>query len=117
MRKLTKLPREEAADNHDGLPAEGDVEGHGAPGSTFSPRLPETGGDLSPRLPGTGGDSFHRPSSGGELTDDEDVEAHGVQAATGEFSPRLPGTGGDAIRRPIGTGDRGHDDIEGDAAR
>jgi hypothetical protein len=115
MRKLTKLPREEATDNHDGLPVEGDVEAHGGPGSQFSPRLPGTGGDISPRLPGTGGDSLHRPTTGGELKDD-DVEGHGMPSGE-SFSPRLPGTGGDRIRRPIGTGDRRHEDTEGDTAR
>jgi hypothetical protein len=116
MRKLTKLPREEAGGTRDGLPVEGDVEAHGiGPGGTFSPRLPGTGGDFSPRLPGTGGD-VHRPATGGELTDDDDVEAHGMSSPQDGFSPRLPGTGGDAIRRPIGTGDRARDDIEADPA-
>ena len=72
MRKPNRLPREEALSS-DGLPAgtgptDQDVEGHG--------RLPGTGGDeLAPRLPGTGGD-FRRPSGGGELTDEDDVEGH-----------------------------------------
>jgi len=116
MRKLTKPPREEATDNQDGLPVDGDVEAHGGPGGQFSPRLPGTGGDFSPRVPGTGGDSLHRPATGGELKDDEDVEGHGMPSGE-TFSPRLPGTGDDRVRRPIGTGDRGHDDIEDDTTR
>ena len=68
MDKTKKLPREMAID---GLPAD-DVEGHG--------RLTGNGEDIGPeelgqRLPGTGGD-FRRPSGGGELTDDDDVEGH-----------------------------------------
>jgi hypothetical protein len=50
MKKATRLPREQA----DGLPVEGDVEGH----RYSSPAIPG--------LPGTGGDEFRRPSGGGE---------------------------------------------------
>jgi hypothetical protein len=121
MKKLTKLPREEAAKDADGPPASGDVEAHGMPTG------PET---HVPRLPGTGGDIVHRPTTGGELTSDDDVEAHGMQPAPETYAPTLPGTGGDsllpgmpgtggdAVRRPVGTGDAGsQDDIAGTPAR
>ena len=122
MKKVSKLPREQAANDEDGLPASGDVEAHGKPNG------PDP---YAPRLPGTGGDIVHRPTTGGELTrDDDDVEAHGMQPGPETHAPTLPGTGGDsvrpgmpgtggdAIRRPVGTGDaRSQDDIEGTPAR
>jgi hypothetical protein len=108
MRKLTKLPREEAANNDDGLPVDGDVEGHGVSSDRFAPRLPGTGGDAL---------ASRRPSSGGELTDDDDVEGHssavlpGLPGTGGDsLLPSLPGTGGDSVRRPIGGGEARVDD-------
>ena len=93
MKKLTKLPREEATDDRDGLPVDGDVEAHGM-------NEPDS---FLPTLPGTGGDRARRPSSGGEATDD-DVEGHGMDGPEG-YLPSLPGTGGDRIRRPVGGGE------------
>jgi hypothetical protein len=70
MRKLTKLPREEATE-------EDDVEGHG---SAMLPGLPGTGGDsVLPGTPGTGGDSIRRPIGGGEVTIDDDFEGGPVR--------------------------------------
>jgi hypothetical protein len=69
MGKKTKPPRDEARASDDG----NDVEGHG---QGFLPGLPGTGGDsLLPGLPGTGGDSvLRRPSGGGELSGDDEIE-------------------------------------------
>jgi hypothetical protein len=63
-----KLPRE-GATAEDELPAqEPDTEGH---------RAMRSAEELSRTGPGTGGDAFpRRPSSGGELIDDKDVEGH-----------------------------------------
>jgi hypothetical protein len=111
MRKISRLPREEAT-NDDGLnvtgslpagsgPTDTDVEGHraGHGEGEFAPRLPRTGGDL--RL----------PSGGGEATED-DVEGHARLPGTGgDRNTRLPGTGGD-LRRPSGGGEV-IDDVEG----
>ena len=120
MKKVSKLPREQAANDEEGLPTSGDVEAHG---------MPHGPDPHAPRLPGTEGDIVHRPTTGGELTNDDDVEAHGMPGpepyaptlpGTGGDSllPGMPGTGGDAIRRPVGTGDAGsQDDIEGTPAR
>jgi hypothetical protein len=81
MKKLNRLPREEAHDRADGSPADGDVEGHRALA------LPGTSADtLRPGMPGTGGDAIRRP--GGELTDEDDVEGHLLRGQ--------PGTGGDS---------------------
>lgn len=86
-----RFPRE-GATNDDGPPVEDgpptdDTEGHRRPSGDQA--LGRTG-------PGTGGDAYpRRPSSGGELIDDSDVEGHG-----------LPGTGGDAlVRRPSSGGE------------
>jgi hypothetical protein len=99
VNKNRKLPREGVASRDDTdeiAQRDSDTEGHRAP--------------AMPRLPGTGGDEAYprRPSSGGELTD-EDVEGH-VRAL-----PRLPGTGGDAFpRRPSSGGElTDEDDVEG----
>jgi hypothetical protein len=66
VNKFRKLPREGATgrdDVDDDARVETDVEGHGASAVL--------------RLPGTGGDAFpRRPSSGGELTDEDDVEGY-----------------------------------------
>jgi hypothetical protein len=62
MKKLTKLPREEAVGGD--LPGDDDVEGHLQPSpDSFMPRLPGTGGELAPGMPGTGGDA--RPDDDG----------------------------------------------------
>lgn len=116
MRKLTKLPREEATDNDEALPVDGDVEGHGVSSDRFAPRLPGTGGDSRAQ---------RRPSSGGELTEEDDVEGHGGPMLPGlpgtggdSLLPGLPGTGADSIRRPIGGGEaRIDDDFEGGPLR
>jgi hypothetical protein len=123
MRKLNRLPREEATSEDglpraDGLPAgtgptDSDVEGHRAgAGDRFGQRMPGTGGDI------------HGPSGGEVIGDDDDVEGHTRLPGTGgdfaprlprtggELAPRLPGTGGD-YRRPIGTGEATDDDVEG----
>jgi hypothetical protein len=91
MKKLSRLPREQAiADTdggpgpeHDGLPATTDVEGHGLAG-------------FLPGMPGTGGDSLRRPVGGGEVDESDDVEGHLMGHTKGErLSPGMPGTGGD----------------------
>jgi hypothetical protein len=106
--KNRKLPREGVA-NRDGdidgaasldgdasAKRDGDTEGHRA----NLVRRDDTTSDAFPR----------RPSSGGELTDD-DVEGHRAAPAL----PRLPGTGGDAFpRRPSSGGEfTDEDDVEG----
>jgi hypothetical protein len=72
MKKINRLPREQATggpddvvyrNTDDGLNVTGDVEGHA--------RL--TDDEFAPRLPGTGGD-FRRPSGGGEIAGEDDVE-------------------------------------------
>jgi hypothetical protein len=98
-----KFPREGARNSDDGLDelARRDVEGHRA---RSGDGLTQRGG------PSTGGDAFpRRPSSGGELIDDNDVEGHSG------FSPHGPGTGGDAFpRRPSSGGELIDDnDVEG----
>jgi hypothetical protein len=98
-----KLPREQLRNSDDGLDevAPRDVEGHRV---RSADGLTQRGG------PGTGGDAFpRRPSSGGELIDDNDVEGHA------RFSPHGPGTGGDAFpRRPSSGGELIDDnDVEG----
>jgi hypothetical protein len=114
MGKLNRLPREEAtsespsaSDLTDTSPTDSDVEGHRAP----------SGERMAPRLPGTGGD-YRRPSGGGELTDEDDVEGHAASlhpslpGTGGDFGPRLPRTGGE-YRRPSGGGEIAVD-TEGD---
>ena len=91
MKKLSRLPREEAAG--DGLPEGAVPEGAGPTDQDVEGHVNPGGEGLAQRLPGTGGD-FRRPSGGGELTDD--VEGH--------LQQRLPGTGGD-FRRPSGGGE------------
>jgi hypothetical protein len=61
-------------------------------------------------MPGTGGDAFpRRPSSGGELTDEDDTEGHRAAAV-----PRMPGTGDAFPRRPSSGGElTDEDDVEG----
>ena len=95
MKKGSRLPHEQAiADSdggfgpeHDKLPADRDVEGHGA-------GRPD---DFLPGLPGTGGDNVRRPISVGEV-DGDDVEGHVMGHTKGErFGPARPGTGGDQI--------------------
>jgi hypothetical protein len=103
MDKKKKFPREGARNSNDGLDelARRDVEGHRA---RSGDGLTQRGG------PSTGGDAFpRRPSSGGELIDDNDVEGHA------RFSPHGPGTGGDAFpRRPSSGGELIDDnDVEG----
>jgi hypothetical protein len=67
-----------------------DTEGHQAPDSLL-PGMPGTGGDFNPR----------RPSSGGELIDDTDVEGHSIShtgpGTGGDFNPRRPSSGGELI--------------------
>lgn len=92
-----KFPREGAAANDDGLPAD-DTEGHRS--IRPDPALNRTG-------PGTGGDEIapRRPSSGGELIDETDVEGHGLPGTGGDLH-RRPGTGGDVYpRRPTSGGE------------
>ena len=107
MKKQNRLPHEEAtgapgdaqASAVDG--ADADVEGHGA----------RSGDGFLPGLPGTGGDELHRPSSGGEVVGDSDVEGHTMGHTKGErLSPGMPGTGGDHVN-PFGQTDG--DDVEG----
>jgi hypothetical protein len=95
MKKLSRLPREQAISEgdsgpgpeHDGLPAIGDVEGHRAGNQDR----------FLPGMPGTGGDNLRRPASGGEI-DGDDVEGHAMGHTKGErLSPGMPGTGGDQI--------------------
>lgn len=61
-----KFPRE-GATGEDELARRDDVEGHG----------PRRVDEFNRTGPGTGGDAIpRRPSSGGELIDDNDVEGH-----------------------------------------
>lgn len=90
MKKLSRLPHEQAiaegdvgvGPEHDGLPVDGDVEGHVQ--------------KFMPGTPGTGGDNARRPINGGELDPTDDVEGHVMGRTRGErLSPGMPGTGGD----------------------
>ncbi len=107
MKKISRLPHEQAiaeddtgfGPEHDKLPFDSDVEGHGAP----------SGDGFLPGMPGTGGDSLRRPVGGGELRhhvgDDDDVEGHQMGHTKGErFGPGAPGTGGDQIAVDIEAG-------------
>jgi hypothetical protein len=99
-----KFPRE-GAKGEDELTRRDDVEGHG----------PRRIDDFNRTGPGTGGDAFpRRPSSGGELIDDNDVEGHGSGSGDG-LNRTGPGTGGDAFpRRPSSGGELIDDnDVEG----
>jgi hypothetical protein len=99
-----KFPRE-GAKGEDELARRDDVEGHG----------PRRIDDFNRTGPGTGGDAFpRRPSSGGELIDDNDVEGHGSGSGDG-LNRTGPGTGGDAFpRRPSSGGELIDDnDVEG----
>ncbi len=108
MKKNYKLPREGIAERRDdGLNVDGsdtDTEAHRHKSNDGISRLPGTGGDAFPR----------RPSSGGELTDEDDVEAH---SGASPVISRGPGTGGDAFpRRPSSGGElTDEDDVEGHA--
>jgi hypothetical protein len=91
MDKKSKLPHEGVAYRNDDLDVDGnlgptDTEGHG-----LSNSLPGTGGDFTPP----------KPSSGGELIDENDVQGHGVTnrgpGTGGDFSPRKPSSGGELI--------------------
>ena len=93
MKKISRLPHEQASDASDGLPLSGDVEGHGLP-------------NFLPGMPGTGGDNLVRPVMGGEDArhiivdepDGDDVEGHFLGHTKGErFGPGTPGTGGDQV--------------------
>jgi hypothetical protein len=89
-----RIPHEGVKNVDDGLPVDGqpeDTEGHAADDLTTNPG---TGGDFAPR----------RPSTGGELIDENDVEGHTavVDLTTnpgtgGDFAPRRPSTGGEFI--------------------
>lgn len=108
MRKIKRLPREEARVNDDGLPldglpVDGDVEAHG---------MQVAPDDFAPRLPGTGGDAARRPIGSGEL-DENDVEGHIGRPGGEGLGQRLPGTGGDRVRRPVGSGELDEHDVEG----
>ena len=104
-----KIPHEQK-NVDDGLPTDAvveDTEAHiswrDAPdGLTVNPG---TGGDFAPR----------RPSTGGELIDENDVEAH-VHVTTDDLTVN-PGTGGDfAPRRPSTGGEFiDENDVEGHA--
>lgn len=69
MQKKIQLPKEQAVDT-DELIDGTDVEGHriprGATADDLMRRMPSSGGELSPSFPSTGGD----------LTDEDDVEGH-----------------------------------------
>jgi hypothetical protein len=98
-----KFPREGLKNQDDGLGQDsttGDVEGHAK----------NTEDRLAPHGPGTGGDAFpRRPSSGGELIDENDGEGHA------RFAPQMPGTGGDAVPRQPSSGGEliDENDVEG----
>jgi hypothetical protein len=86
MKKISRLPHEQVSpESTDGLPANGDVEGHG-----FS------------QFPGTGGDGA-RQAVGDEKArqdapDTDDVEGHFLGHTKGErIGPGMPGTGGDLV--------------------
>jgi hypothetical protein len=93
MDKIRRIPHEgvKPADTEDGLEAtDTDTEGHRR----------KSGDGVINRGPGTGGDAFpRRPSGGGELIDENDVEGHGMG---NDVIARGPGTGGDFSppRRP-----------------
>jgi len=71
MRKMNKLPREE----NDKLPVEGEgVRVNATDDDVQAHRAGAAPDEVGTRLPGTGGD-YRRPTSGGELTED-DVEGH-----------------------------------------
>jgi hypothetical protein len=109
MKKMSRLPHEQVAGDHDGLPVDGlpvdgDVEGHRVP----------SGGNFLPGMPGTGGDQLHRPTGSGEADGDDDVEGHLGHTKGERFLPGMPGTGGDQLHRPTGSGEAvGDDDVEG----
>ena len=91
MDKIRRIPHEgiQPTDTEDGINgADTDTEGHRSPPSAIN------------RGPGTGGDLTRRPSGGGELIDENDVEGHGGSSfhhgpgTGGDFSPpRRPGSG------------------------
>ena len=95
-----RIPHEQAKVADDGLPTTS------TSSRTPRPTFTLTTDDLTVN-PGTGGDfAPRRPSTGGELIDENDVEAH-VQLTTddltvnpgtgGDFAPRRPSTGGEFI--------------------
>ena len=101
MKKISRLPHEQAAPRggagvgpeQDGLPADGDVEGHR---QQIVPGMPGTGGDQL-RDRSSGGEDLRPRSPRGEL-DAGDVEGHLMGHTKGErLSPGMPGTGGDRI--------------------
>jgi hypothetical protein len=105
MKKVSRLPHEQAiarndgesGPEHDKLPVDSDVEGHRA----------GSGSGLRPGLPGTGGDNLRRPVGGGEV-DGDDVEGHLMGHTKGErLSPGSPGTGGDQIAVDVEVGPEG----------
>ena len=99
MDKIRRIPHEgnqpqEAGDGLDVTGADTDTEGH---------RVPSGDGALN-RGPGTGGDAFpRRPSAGGELIDENDVEGHRAApfhhgpGTGGDFNPPRMPTGGELI--------------------
>ena len=91
MDKRTRLPHEGAAQRDDGPDVSGNTEPTDTEGHSISHTGPGTGGDFSPR----------KPSSGGELIDDNDVEGHSIShtgpGTGGDFSPRRPSSGGESV--------------------
>jgi hypothetical protein len=90
MDKIKRIPHEgiQPTDSEDGLnvaPTDTDTEGHRVPPGVIN------------RGPGTAGDLTRRPSGGGELIDENDVEGHSFHqgpGTCGDFSPpHRPGSG------------------------
>jgi hypothetical protein len=119
MNTKRRLPHEQARVADDGLDRVGpenmrkvtpdDTEGHRA-----APAKPD---DLTVN-PGTGGDfAPRRPSTGGELIDENDVEGHRAAPSKPDDLTVKPGTGGDfAPRRPSTGGEFiDENDVEGHA--
>jgi hypothetical protein len=89
-----RLPHEGLKSNEDGLPDAArvdDTEGHTVVGPDGLTVSPGTGGDFAP----------HKPSTGGEFIDENDVEGHASLTMSpgtgGDFMPHKPSTGGEFI--------------------
>jgi hypothetical protein len=119
-----KLPHEGVKNSDDGLDGvksnvEGgeDTEGHRVPPNVAPDDLKQAVPDELTVNPGTGGDfAPRRPSTGGELIDENDVEGHRAAPSSDELTVN-PGTGGDfAPRRPSTGGEFiDENDVEGHA--
>jgi hypothetical protein len=90
-----RIPHEGVKNNEDGLPdavrVVDDTEGHARVVPDELTVSPGTGGDFAP----------HKPSTGGEFIDENDVEGHArltMNPGTGgDFAPHKPSTAGEFI--------------------